>query len=70
MKHRLFLFISGFRSRVMCKHCGWSTSGRGDAQKVFDRSIGHECAGVESYADMLARHAAERRLADAEAVKP
>ncbi|MFE9955870.1 hypothetical protein [Micromonospora sp. NPDC005299] len=56
MKERLFLFSSGSPSaRVTCKHCGWTSTGRGDAQKVFDRSSSHECAGVESYAAMQAR---------------
>jgi hypothetical protein len=60
MKARLFLFTSGSSASVTCRHCGWTSRGRGDAQKVFDRSITHECAGVESYAVMLARHAAEK----------
>lgn len=67
MKQRLFLFSVSSPARVTCRHCGWTSQGRGDAQKVFDRSCDHECAGVESYADMLARHAAERRT-DTEAV--
>jgi len=65
MKQRRFLFTSGSTSSVTCQHCGWVSRGRGDAQKVFDRSAGHECAGVESYADMLARHAAESARIDA-----
>ena len=61
MKNRLFLFSAGSpAARVTCRHCGWTSSGRGDAQKVFDRSNTHECVGVESYADMLARHASEK----------
>ncbi|TDC48853.1 hypothetical protein E1258_27660 [Micromonospora sp. KC207] len=57
MKQRLFLFSAGTpQARVTCSHCGWTSQGRGDAQKVFDRSSNHECAGVESYQDMLARH--------------
>ncbi|WP_371409771.1 hypothetical protein OG423_14295 [Micromonospora zamorensis] len=59
MKQRLFTFSSGSTARVTCRHCGWTSQGRGDAQKVFDRSADHECAGVESYAAMLARHATE-----------
>lgn len=60
MKQRLFTFSSGHPgARVACKHCGWTSTGRGDAQKVFDRSSSHECPGVESYAAMLARHKAE-----------
>ncbi|MFI2663237.1 hypothetical protein [Micromonospora carbonacea] len=59
MKRRLFGFTSGTDgARVTCSHCGWSSRGCGDAQKVFDRSIEHECAGVESHRDMLARHIA------------
>ncbi len=58
LKERMFLFSMGHPgARVVCKHCGWSSKGRGDAQKVFDRSSSHECAGVESYAAMLARKA-------------
>ncbi|WP_328344926.1 hypothetical protein [Micromonospora sp. NBC_00421] len=59
-KQRRFSFTSGTTGhRVTCSHCGWTSRGRGNAQKVADRSIGHECAGVESYQDMLARHVAE-----------
>ena len=65
MKERLFTFCSGSSASVTCKNCGWTSRGRGDAQKVFDRSSSHECAGVESYAEMLARHAAERSKTEA-----
>ncbi|MEU8334862.1 hypothetical protein [Micromonospora tulbaghiae] len=63
MKQRLFLFSCGRPARVTCQHCGWTSTGRGDAQKVFDRSSNHECAGVESYAAMLARKNAEAATA-------
>ncbi len=69
MKQRLFGFTSGTGgARVTCRHCDWTSSGRGDAQRVFDRSSDHECAGVESYAEMLARHAGERSQSEAGAV--
>ncbi|MEU7980497.1 hypothetical protein AB0B63_18435 [Micromonospora sp. NPDC049081] len=59
MKQRLFGFTSGTSgAQVTCTHCGWTSRGRGNTQQVFDRSNGHECAGVESHQDMLARHAA------------
>ena len=66
MKKRLFLFSCGVPASVTCRHCGWTSRGRGDAQKVFDRSNNHECPGVESHAAMLARQAAET---DAEATR-
>lgn len=64
MKRRRFLFAAGIPASVTCRHCGWTGTGARSTppQAVFDRSCDHECDGVESYAAMLARTAAEPAL--------
>jgi hypothetical protein len=60
IKQRLFDFASGSgQATVTCRHCLWTSAGRirhrTSVQDVFDRSNDHECPGVESHAEMLAR---------------
>jgi hypothetical protein len=57
-KRRYFTFGCGSPATVYCHHCGWTTSGLGPTQAVLDRSNDHECPGVETYQQMLARQAA------------
>jgi hypothetical protein len=68
VKQRLFRFTGGTRATVRCLHCGWHRSpGWREHQRVFDLSNEHDCAGVETYAHMRRRLAAEpTQLAAAE----